>query len=462
VTQKPFVVSNAVGAVVLASVLAFTWLSYHQDAVSLFGILPITWLVVIGVLSGLVFLALPTVIKNLPINTNMVICMVGVGLAARLTLFASEPLWEIDYLRYLWDGGMLANGFDAYALSPNDILSGQVPVAVLVLAYDADGLIEHINYPHLRTIYPPLAEAIFALAYALGEWSLTSWRAVLLAFDLGSLGLMVLLLRHLNRSPLWAAVYWWNPLVIQMMFNAAHMDALLIPFMLAALLFAIRLRPVVMSGFLGLAVGVKLWPVLLFPTLFRHGGLIRRHKILALSMFGLTSLVILFPMITSGLGQRSGLTAFAGSWQTNSALFGAFEHLLTSLFSAFSLYEFDGPKLVRAILAGVLILVSLLLARSSTTRSDQLCQRVLCMTAVLFLLSPAAYPWYASWIFAFVVLAPNPAMMLWTATLPLYHLRFHPFFVENPDYFDHGIVWLEHGPVMVMLLWYRFRSHARW
>ncbi|MBT3556255.1 MAG: hypothetical protein HN491_00690, partial [Rhodospirillales bacterium] len=60
-TQKPFVVSNAVGAVVLASVLAFTWLSYHQDAVSLFGILPITWLVVIGVLSGLVFLALPTV-----------------------------------------------------------------------------------------------------------------------------------------------------------------------------------------------------------------------------------------------------------------------------------------------------------------------------------------------------------------------------------------------------------------
>lgn len=457
----PLVVWYATGLGVLGTALAFGTVSHFPEIVPVFEILPITWVVIIGLLSGLMFLVLPGAINQLISSRKTLLSMVAVGLAARLILFSSEPLWEIDYFRYLWDGGMLANGKNPYVWSPENILSGHVPGSVLFLAFEADGLVDSINYPHLRTIYPPLAEIIFAATHILDAWSITSWRAVLLAFDLTSLGLLVVLLRHLDRSPLWAALYWWNPLIIQMFFNAVHMDALLIPFMLAALLFAIRLKPVLMSGLLALAVGIKLWPVLLFPALLRHGGLSHRAWIWPVGIFGVVSLIVISPLIVTGLGQGSGLTAFAETWNKNSALFGATDSLLATLFVQLSLYEIDSSKIVRVVVAGLLISISLGQARHRSTDAEILCQRIVVVTTALFMLSPAAYPWYASWVFAFLVLSPNAALLMWTATLPLYHLRFHPFFQENPTYFENGIVWLEHGPVMAMLVWQWISSRRR-
>lgn len=453
---SPLVLWRVVGISVFCTALAFTFLSKISEFMPVFGILPITWVVIVGTLSGSVFLMTPGIVRRLSPSLGTVIAMIGVGLVSRLVLFASEPLWEIDYLRYLWDGGMLANGLNTYLWSPHDILSGNAPATVLNLAVQANGLVEQINYPELRSIYPPLGAALFAVAHFVGEWSLMTWRLVLLIFDLSSLVLLLLLLQHLDRSPLWAAIYWWNPLVIQMFFNAAHMDALLIPALLAALLFAVRLRPVISNAFLAVAVGIKLWPVLLLPSLLRHGNTPIMLRILALCLFVTASLAVLLPMASAGFDHDSGLTAFAISWNTNSAILGTMERFVTQAMSDLGLYEIDASMVVRTAAACILIAVSLLLARRTSRRADQLCHRMLIMTALLFLLSPAAYPWYASWFIAFLVLSPNGALLVWTVTLPLYHLRFHPFFMENPVYFENGVVWLEHGPVVVLLIWQWF------
>jgi alpha-1,6-mannosyltransferase len=455
---SPLVIWHGVGVSALLTAFAFTVLSRQPETVPLFGLLPISWVVVVGVVSGLLYLTIPVAVRHLTTSSRILIGLIGVGLVSRIVLFASIPLWEIDYFRYLWDGGMLANGFNAYELSPADVLSGQVPSSILLLAYYADGLVEQINYPYLKTIYPPLAESIFAAAHILGEWSLSSWRAVLLVFDLVSLGLLFLLLKELNKSALWVALYWWNPLVIQMFFNAAHMDALLIPFLLAALLFAIRLRPYVSSGFVALAVGIKLWPFLLLPGLLRHRVPSRLIIIRALCLFGVICLVVVLPMVTVGLERDSGLAAFAVSWNTNSALFGTVERAMVQAFTDQGLYELDASRILRAVVACIVFAVAVLVARKPSRNGVELCHRVLMVTVALFLLSPAAYPWYASWVIAFLALSPNAALLVWTATLPLYHLRFHPFFVENPAYFESWIVWLEHGPVMALLLWQWCRS----
>lgn len=451
------------GAGALIASLAFLALSKQPAGIPIMTLHPVTWLVAIGVIAGAIFLLAPGAIERLAASRGMLASMILVGLAARLILFGSEPLWEIDYFRYMWDGGVLAAGENPYAWSPASVLAGDAPEAITRLAREAGGLVERINYPLLRTIYPPLAETVFALAHWLGPWDLMIWRLVLLAFDLTSLGLLMALLRHLGRSQLWAALYWWNPLIIQMFFNAAHMDAVLPPFLLAALLLALRLRPAAAAAMLAMATAVKLWPALLLPALLSHQRQPWLKVAAAAALFSFVSLVLLAPLFMTGLGEDSGLSAYAASWRRNDALFGVLVNVAGRGLSSLDVFNIDAARLSRVIVALILAVLALGLNRRPSPRAEETCRRALIITAALFLLSPTAYPWYYGWVLPLLVLAPIPAFLAWSATLPLYHLRFHPFFIETPAFFENGVVWLQHGPVLALLAlqWLRMRAGAK-
>ncbi len=49
-----------------------------------------------------------------------------------------------------------------------------------------------MNHSYLRSIYPPVAQAAFALAHWIGPWEVSAWRLVLLLFDTMTLGLLIL------------------------------------------------------------------------------------------------------------------------------------------------------------------------------------------------------------------------------------------------------------------------------
>ena len=241
--------------------------------------MPVAWLVAGLVLAGgiyALFLA-PLIANSLTGDSaalhHIMVCIVAAGLAARLVLLLSAPILEDDYQRYLWDGAVTANGKSPYAISPKDALQLGDQDALGRLAREGESVVRRINHPELRTIYPPVAQGAFALAYLLKPWSLFAWRSVLLACDLGSFVLILLLLRECGRSPLWSALYWWNPVVIKELFNSAHMDAVVLPLVLAALLFATRRRYVTAVTTLGFAAGAKIWPALLLPLVIRAARL---------------------------------------------------------------------------------------------------------------------------------------------------------------------------------------------
>jgi hypothetical protein len=202
--------------------------------------MPILWLVAGLVVAGLVYcVCLPQLIEDslaCDFRESRVIMagIVAAGLAARLVLFASEPMLEDDYQRYLFDGAVTASGNNPYAFAPSDALP-DASRALGRLAQEGGLVVRRINHPDLKTVYPPVAQAAFALAHLIKPWSLTAWRSVILLFDLASLAIILLLLRDVGRSPLWSALYWWNPIVIKELFNSAHMEAVVLPFVLLAL-----------------------------------------------------------------------------------------------------------------------------------------------------------------------------------------------------------------------------------
>ncbi len=446
----------AIGLVALAA--GFTLFSVRFGYDTAVRDMPVFWLAGGLMAAGLPLLALPWLIarteaRALHLAAPLFWLVVWAGVAARLILFASEPALEDDYQRYLWDGAATAHGLNPYAGSP----AAAQPADPLIdprgrLAVESGAVIGRVNHPELRTLYPPVAQAAFALAHRIEPFSLTAWRALILCCDLAALALLVALLRAVGRGPLWASLYWWNPVVLKELFNSAHMEALLVPLVLAGLLLAARGRPVAATSALVLAAGAKLWPVLLLPLVWRPLLAAPWRLAGAVTLAGAGLALMAAPMVMAGLDGTSGLVAYATQWDTNSALFPALERGLSTLAEAASV-SWPAPGILARGLVGLALgAIALWVARRPFTDTEDLVTRALLVTGALFLLSPAQFPWYYLWVLPLLVLVPVTGLLLATATLPLYYTAFHYLARDAIDVFNDTLVWAVWLPVWGTLL----------
>jgi len=182
--------------------------------------MPVLALVAILICAGVVYLLIGCRPITAFAGRGLVVWMIAVGAALRAIMLPTTPILETDFYRYLWDGAVVVHGQNPYAHSPQQVLSStganqQIPTELHQLAGQSGPTFQRINHPHLRTIYPPVAQAAFAVAYLIEPWSLVAWRVVLLAFEVAVLVLLIATLRALGLSAMAAAVYWWNPLLNQ-------------------------------------------------------------------------------------------------------------------------------------------------------------------------------------------------------------------------------------------------------
>ena len=408
------------------------------------------------VAAGLLFLPLPLLIVRSsalgPAIARGILALVLVaGLAARLALITSEPALEDDYQRYLWDGAVSARLINPYAHAPEAALRDGDNTALGRLAGEAGLVVLRLNHRDLRTIYPPVTQAAFALAHVIKPWSLAAWRVVLLAFDAATLLLLLALLKEADRSPLWSALYWWHPVLLKEIYNSAHMEVVLLPFVLLALLLTLKRRPVLAAASLAFAVGAKVWPALLLPLILRPIAGNRRALVAALAVFGGLCLLWLLPIAAGGFDESSGFVAYVERWKSNSALFPALETLSERAFSLIGLDPAHAGVAVRFAIAAGLGLMSLLLARRDIAGADDLIGRTALLVAALVLFSPAQFPWYGLWLAPFLVFRPWWGFVLLAATVPLYYTAFHFSSTGQPHIFRNGVVWCIWAPVWIAL-----------
>ena len=420
--------------------------------------MPVRTLVAALVAAGLVYcLALPPLIRA-SLGTDpggvrgLMIVIIVAGFAARLALFTSEPMLEDDYQRYLWDGAVTASGANPYAVAPQIArgLGAETPLGRL--AVEAGPVARRINHPELKSLYPPVAQAAFALAHGVRPWSLAAWRDVLLVCDLATLALVLALLGATGRSPLWSALYWWNPLVIKELFNSAHMEGLVSPLVLLALLLATRRRQLAASATLACAVGAKIWPVLLLPLILRPLAQAPRKLAAALAIFAALVALLAVPVLLGGLDAASGFTAYLTRWQTSSALFPALNDAWATLLGSLGALELAPGLMARATIAVALGGLACALSLKPIADADDLMGRASVTVAALVLLSPAQFPWYAVWLAPFLAFRPWTGFLILTATAPLYYLSFYCIAAGEPAVFTRYVVWIIWVPVWAALV----------
>ncbi len=417
---------------------------------------PLPLYISLSVIAGSLLLLLPRIIRRAPASRQVLWGVIVLGLLARGAMFFSAPVLEDDSYRYFWDGAVTAQGIDPYKYAPAEALSENLfddPIEPLVeddlktiqaLASQNAEAHRRINYPYVSTIYPPVTQLAFAGAYLIDPFGLTGWRAVLLIFDLVTLGVLIGLLRAYQRNPLWVALYWLNPVVIMQGFGAGHMDILLLPFLLAAILLRHQNKLSWSALALAGAAGVKLWPILLFPLIAKP-LLAQPLKLIGLAFLfiGATAL-LLAPQLVQAFQPEAGLNAYSSDWRTHAFIFALLED---GLFRAMP----DPGQISRIVVALLVGGAAGWLALRYGQDRDRLPTLVVIIIASLIFLSPTGYPWYLIWLAPLLVLVPNPGLLSLMATAPLYWLRF-AMGDDNPLY-QWGVVTVAFGLPLILLLW---------
>ncbi len=181
-----------------------------------------------------------------------------------------------DAYRYAFEGRVQAAGVDPYRYAPTAPELARFrdpwlfPDPAGCAAIGREPGCTRINYKDERTIYPPVAEAWFAVVHALpgphrdGKLQLYA--------GLAGLALTLLLMRELalrGRSPAEAAWYAWSPMAGLDVASDAHVDVLAALLAVVALALARQRRPGATGVAIGAAIAVKLYPALLLPALLR-------------------------------------------------------------------------------------------------------------------------------------------------------------------------------------------------
>ena len=373
----------------------------------------------VGLASGAVYLVGVLLSLRMRMSGWVVAMMIVVALGMRAPIWATDYEKVRDYCRYMWDGAMLANGIDPYAHAPQDVIDGRVDdERINALAAQAPEVLDGITYKHLRTIYPPVAQATFAAGYLIKPFDLTAWRIVLLLLDALTAWAVLALIRHC-KLPLGAWTVWlWNPLLVWEVYLGGHIDIAAAAFVTVFVLALVTKRPVIAAVFLALAAGVKLYPMVLVFFLFQHQS--RRRSLIAACVFAIVLGGVMLPYLGAlGDSDTSGLATYARKWEWRGGVHHLFDWIGWGVRHVLSL-QLDGRFISRGITVALLAAASAWLGLRRTADPHILCGRVGTVILLMLLLGSTLWPWYYLPVIALAATAARRASLLaWTMLLPL-------------------------------------------
>lgn len=360
------------------------------------------WLVILlGISAAVYFLSVWWVLRGTwPKHTVWLV--LGIAALLRITLLTTPPMLSTDIYRYVWDGRVQAQGINPYRYIPAD------PALA--------GLRDATVYPHInrkdyaRTIYPPVAEMVFAVAGRLWD-SVNSFRLAALAFEALGIGAMLLLLPMAGLPRVRILLYAWNPLALWSFASDGHVDAIAVGFLGLALLLRAQKRFGWAGAALGAAVMAKFLPIVVAPALLRGGRFWRP------AAAGLAVIILGYALYSSAgrhvlgflpsYGAEEGLDSGHGFW------------LLAGLGDVLALPAFAGA-LYAALVALLYAGLALALLRRAAPANDayRLCQDAGLLIGVALAAISPHYHWYFAWAALPAVVAPSAAL-LWLATAPL-------------------------------------------
>jgi hypothetical protein len=375
--------------------------------------------------------------------------LLGVGVFFRVSIFFFAPQWSEDGVRFLWDGELLRQGQNPYQMTPAQVQEkpGAGEAGYLTQLY------EGLNSPNYFSVYPPMNQVLFwgAAQFAQGhiEKGYLALRLLLLLGEVGVFLLLCWLLARLDLPQKQVIFYWLNPLVILEVVGNLHFEGLVLFFLVASLAAMSRQKLGFSGMFWGLAVGLKLLPLLFAPAF-----LFWKQTRKSLDFWGMaigTGLLCFLPLAPGGSWQNffQSLQLYQGKFEFNASVYYLLREVGNWLvgYNTISILT----KLGTAITVAGVIWMSW--KRSQATFEGMIGLWVQ-LYLLYFILQPVVHPWYLLPGLGLSVLTRQWTFLLWSFGV----IFSYQAYSQNPVQEQALFLMLEYGLVLLGLYLDYFRK----
>ncbi|MCU1262665.1 MAG: hypothetical protein JWO80_5550 [Bryobacterales bacterium] len=333
-------------------------------------------------------------------------------------------LWHLQFLRmpsgpdddihrYVWDGRVQRLGYNPYIVVPSDPAVRGLHTAET----------RNLNNPHLPSPYPAGAQLFFRAVTAIHE-STFALKVAFVICDFAIIFVLLDVLRRNERRAHLVLAYAWNPLLAIEVAGSGHIDivgALLLLVSFAAL--GRRWRPIAAVAF-GLAVAVKLLPIVLLPLYWKRVRM--RDAVLAAVVVGL----LYVPFVNQGRIPIGSLLMYVQGFRFNDPVFATLERVV--------------PQIAAGLPALVGFLTAIWLRSTSPERSPDVFAWPM---AASLLCAPTVYPWYLLWLLPFLRSASTLPIVIWTVSIIPTYVVWHLRTLGRPWLVPGWIMLIEYGSV---------------
>ncbi len=217
--------------------------------------------VAIMAVAGLAYLAAIRLVLRAPAQPGAVWLVLAIAIGLRGVALAAPPFLSSDLYRYVWDGRVQLAGINPYRFVPADPALAALRDAAIYPRVNRAG--------YALTIYPPVAQLVFAAIAKVSQTAFAA-KAAMVLFEALAAACLLRLLAIARLPPARLLIYAWNPLAVWSFAGNGHVDAVAIGFAAAALLASVARRDGWAGAALGAAVAVKFLPLAIAPALWRR------------------------------------------------------------------------------------------------------------------------------------------------------------------------------------------------
>jgi alpha-1,6-mannosyltransferase len=347
------------------------------------------------------------------------VVITGLVLAAlwHLQFLRMPPGADDDIHRYVWDGRLQRLGYNPYIVVPSD-------PAVRGLHTNET---RKLNNPDVPSPYPAGAQLFVRAVTAIHE-STFALKVAFVVCDFAIIFVLLDVLRRNERGAHLVLAYAWNPLLAIEVAGSGHIDVVGALLLLVSFVALERRWRALAAVAFGLAVSVKLLPIVLLPVYWKRVRM--RDAVLAAAVLALLYVPFLDTFLEQGRIPIGSLVTYVQTWRFNDPVFAALEQL--------------APQIAAGLPVVIGFLTATWLRSTWPERSSDLFAWPM---AASLLCAPTVYPWYLLSLLPFLRSASTLPIIIWTVSIIPTYVVWHLRTLGRPWLVPGWIMLLEYGSV---------------